>query len=249
MALAKPSVIFPIMIFLGVFGGGAPVLIKAQAGVEQTLRTAPNESAPETGSRLVWSTESSPALNPPAPTRFLPTVAPPTDNSPDAAISLVTQLGKIWDIIFKNRAHASYDVQTVSALPTEARGAWDKLSGWVATRDFGFEKDVSLFGVKFVKVRYRVQFTFGGQYQGHGKYLAQARVIPEEITVYTPYQINLKGGASVINVGTPEEPLAKVRIDLFWNIRSPVSSHTQSEAFEVYGDGRAQNLTTQEWVF
>lgn len=161
---------------------------------------------------------------------------------------LLMQAGnRAWDIVLQNRPTAEVELSYASALPQAATVRWESVSGWQPERSFEIEVAYkNLFGQKVIRFSYQVRMIFGGNLNGKGMYIASARVLPTEVLVLWGYNLDVKVRApQVVNVATPDDPIAAVQLDVVWRVSTLVQSLTLAQSYWLQGDGLMKDPQTE----
>ncbi len=153
---------------------------------------------------------------------------------------IVNIASKIWDIIKDNAPVSNIDTKYATALPQGVTSP-RQLTGWSKPRVyiFGFYAE-NLYGVKAVDVEYRVVYTFGGSYNGKGKYLTGVSVVPTKVDVLWGYRFDMQSyvpDSTVVNVGTSQKPIAALQLKLTWNISTSIKDSKGTAVYYIQGDG------------
>lgn len=184
----------------------------------------------------------------------LPSVQMTTqENSPDGGLfealgGLAADLGdvkkwvtlgeKLWELIRNNQPVANVTTQTVSILPRD-KPDWSEMETWKgpAAQTYTIQAK-NLYGATVVSHTYTVAFNYGGSFRGHGKFLANATIIPTNVDVSWGFKL-----ASSVEVGTPvntgtlESPVPGVDLQLKWQMDSILKHLEGRNQFFVRGDG------------
>lgn len=149
---------------------------------------------------------------------------------------------KIWKVVEANKP-----VVTVGQIPVAyalPRGlmCWNELDSWQAPKVNSYEVIYKNgFKIEAVKFRFRLQYTYGGGLQGKGKYLANVTVTPAEISVVSGYNFDANVDvAQAVNLGTVDNPLAGLELNLKWTVKTVLKESANSFNFFVQGDGVAR---------
>jgi hypothetical protein len=159
--------------------------------------------------------------------------------------TIITIGEKIWQIIEKNRPVVTQNYATVSAVPAGIK-TWDELGGWseTVTRTFKIVY-TNLYRQKVAEFEYRVAYSFGGNYEGKGKYLSQVTIEPKILNVGWGYKFNANGVvANVKNVGTKDAPVASMDLVMNWSVDSVMKHMQESVRFQLNGDGLFKDLSS-----
>ncbi len=173
-------------------------------------------------------------------------IAPPTGGEPGGVNPLpvlneIINTGlKIWKIIADNHPVVDVHTQYATALPKGQIG-WADMGGWQPPKGTIYELSAkNLYGVKVINVRYQVLRTYGGSYQGKGKYLTAVTVEPLLVEVAWGYHFTMDASVpdtSVVNVGTSENPVAGMMADLSWDIATSLKDSRGKGLYFLQGDG------------
>jgi hypothetical protein len=103
------------------------------------------------------------------------------------------------------------------------------------TYEIGYENG---FGMDVVKFRYTVIYSYGGSYNGKGKYLTAVQIIPEQTSVMFGYDFRavMKLGG-IANHGTRDNPIAGATLLLEHEVKTIVKANLETYAFQVLGNG------------
>lgn len=178
-----------------------------------------------------------------------PSVSPsevpsPPDSGGGDVIPVLDQIinigQKIWKIIVDNRPVVDVRNQYATALPKGVTG-WSSMSGWKPPQGTVYQLVAkNSYGGTVINVRYQVLRTYGGSYEGKGKYLTAVTVEPLLVEVAWGYKFNLEAAVpdtSVVNVGTTENPIAGMMPQLAWRISTPIKDSQGKGLYWVQGDG------------
>lgn len=188
---------------------------------------------------------ATPSEVPPGPIN--PTPGPVVVTPPTGEIDLGTiiSLGeKIWSIIEKNKPVVTQNYSAVSAVPQGIK-TWEELQGWsepvIRLYKLAY---TNKFNQHVVDFNFRVAYTFGGNYDGKGKYLSRVEIDPSILNVMWGYKFNASGEAlNIVNVGTKDAPMAAMEIRLNWSVDTVLKHMQQSVRFYIRGDGLFKNLS------
>jgi hypothetical protein len=147
---------------------------------------------------------------------------------------------KIWAIIERNAPVVNINTQYATAVP-EGITSWTHLQGWSRPRTYtyGFYAE-NLYGVTVLDVKYKVAYSYGGNYRGKGKYLTGVTVIPEKVDLAWGYKFSMKAqvpDSTVVNVGTHTDPKAAMQLKLNWTISTAIKSSDGTSVYYIEGDG------------
>ncbi len=172
-----------------------------------------------------------------------------------AVIALLDQIvnlvDKVFTIIAKNQPVVNINVNYANAVPYGIEH-WTQLQGWKApvTKRYGFYCK-NLYGIKVVDVEYQVHYTYGGNYNGIGKYLTGVTVEPIKVNTAWGYNVDMTAEVpdlTIANVGTSENPIAAMQVQLRYKIHTILKDDQSKEIFYVRGDGQFKRLTGSKGV-
>ena len=161
--------------------------------------------------------------------------------------NIVNLADKIWTILDKNRPVVNITTNYANAVPY-GTSHWTQLQGWSkpSTQKYAFSMKNGL-GSEVVKVVYQVHWTHDGNFQGKGKFLTGVTIEPLTVTAPWGYKVDLVSevpDSTVANVGTHEDPIASMQVQLKWKVSTTFSSVDQKVIYYVQGDGLIQEIGT-----
>ena len=161
--------------------------------------------------------------------------------------SIVNLMDKVWTLIEKNQPVVTVDTKYANAVPY-GTSHWTQLQGWSkpATKKYSFAMKNG-FGSEVVKVTYQVHYVHSGNYQGKGKFLTGVTIEPLNITTAWGYKVSLASevpDSTVANVGTHDDPVAAMQVQLRWTVHTAVKDITSKAIYYVQGDGLIQEIGT-----
>lgn len=166
----------------------------------------------------------------------------------DIADKIVNLVDKIFEIIAKNQPVVNITVNYANAVPY-GLSHWTQLQGWSTPKVKRYNMSFkNALGAKVVDVTYQIHWTYGGNYEGKGKYLTGVTVEPISVKTAWGYNVDLTAqvpDSTIANVGTSEDPIASMQVQLNWKVHSMVSDMTGKDIYYVQGDGKMQPLTTR----
>jgi hypothetical protein len=163
--------------------------------------------------------------------------------NPMEIIKAIITIGeRAWDLVVQGKPVIRSSHQPISVLPqVEGKDivAMD-LENWSLpkAKTFNFVAK-SRSGKEYVNFKYSVHFTYGGSYNGKGKFLAGVDI--------TPINIKLGWGKKfdshtrlleVVNHGTKEDPLVSALMSITYTIRGMTKTTRMTENYQVVADGR-----------
>lgn len=190
-----------------------------------------------------------PVINPPGgPTVPGTTPAGPTIGDTLNTIDQIVNLAeKIMNIIKANAPVVNIAVNYANAVPFGTTH-WTQLQGWSkpVTKKYAFSMKNG-FGSEVVKVVYQVHYTPLGNLQGKGKFLTGVTVEPISVNAAWGYTVDLLAqvpDSTVANVGTHEDPVASMQVQLDWKVSTMLKVIEQKAIYYVQGDGYLQEIAT-----
>lgn len=172
---------------------------------------------------------------------------PPPPSVPDSSgidIGRIINIAKeIWAFIEKNQPVTDITTSYGTAVPAGITH-WSQLTGWKEPEGtvYGFNAKNG-YGMEVVNVRYQVLRTWGGSYNGKGKYLTNVTVKPLRATVAWGYRLNMNVEIpSVTNEGTAEAPLAAMLMNVGWSIKTIIKNDTGTSVYSLKGDGAYREM-------
>ncbi len=169
-------------------------------------------------------------------------------NGTVAAIdNIVNLMEKIWNIIEKNQPVVNVTTNYANAVPF-GTSHWSQLQGWSkpATKKYSFSMKNG-FGSEVVKVTYQVHRTHSGNFQGKGKFLTGVTIEPLNIVTAWGYKVTLVSevpDSTIANVGTHEDPIASMQVQLKWIVHTALKDITSKAIYYVQGDGVLEEIGT-----
>jgi hypothetical protein len=162
-------------------------------------------------------------------------------------LDAMTELGKgAWDLIQKGSPVLDVKTDWTGAVPSGIKN-WTELEGWrpPVTKVYcaGIIPDHYFDCSKtdpndFEQFWFRVVFTPGGNYQGHGEYLTAITIVPAQLSVgYAHYFMASTQVVSMKNYGTAADPIAGIELKLSWSSDELFQKYTQTMTFTIKGDG------------
>lgn len=159
----------------------------------------------------------------------------------DTIDKIVNLAEKVLGIIEKNQPVVDINVNYANAVPYGIQH-WTQLQGWSRPKTKTYEFVAkNLYGVNVVKVRYQLQFRHNGNYQGKGKFLTGVTIEPISVETAWGYKVSLTAevpDSTIANVGTHEDPIASMQVQLKWKIHTVLKDVQQKVIYYVQGDGK-----------
>lgn len=151
---------------------------------------------------------------------------------------------KAWEIVIKNEPVLNAATKTVSILPA-AQPNWAQMENWKApvARSYTIIARNG-FGVDAVTHKYTVAYNYGGQLNGQGAFLANATIIPAQVSVVWGYTLNSNVEVGqIVNTGTKTAPVPGVAMNLKYGISTILKKSEGVDQFFVRGNGAMTHTT------
>lgn len=163
----------------------------------------------------------------------------------DTLENIVNLVEKVFAIIEKNQPVVNITTNYANAVPF-GTSHWTQLQGWSrpATKKYAFSMK-NAYGSEVVKVAYQVHYTYNGNFQGKGKFLTGVTVEPISVTTAWGYKVTLVSevpDSTIANVGTHDDPIASMQVQLKWTVHTMVKDLTAKNIYYVQGDGVLQEI-------
>lgn len=160
---------------------------------------------------------------------------------------IVNIASKIWDIVKDNAPAVNIQTKYATAYPEGVTSA-AQLAGWSRPKSYvyGFYAE-NLYGVTTIDVKYRVSYTYNGNYKGVGKFLTAVAVIPEKVQVSWGYRFHMSAlvpDSTVTNVGSHLNPVAALQMKLNWTMATPLKQVDGTSVYYIEGDGYYQEIAS-----
>lgn len=160
---------------------------------------------------------------------------------------IVNIASKIWDIINDNKPVVNIDTKYATAYPEGVTSA-AQLASWSrpVTYVYGFYAE-NLYGVTTIDVKYKVTYTYNGNYKGKGKFLTAVSVIPEKTQVSWGYRFHMAANvpdSTVANVGSHEDPVAAMQLKLNWTMATALKQFDGTSVYYVEGNGYFKEIAS-----
>ena len=161
--------------------------------------------------------------------------------NPSSEISIIdiVRIGKeVWKFIEDRKPVVDIKVDNVAAIPSGVKD-WSKLENWrgPGSKDYLISA-TNLYGMEVIRLHYRVIWMWGGQYKKKGQYLKDVTIAPVDIQVTWGYNLNVVVSVSdVLNIGTNNDPIAGLRINFEYEIKTVVKEARGCHPYFIRGDG------------
>lgn len=150
---------------------------------------------------------------------------------------------KIWQIVKDNQPTVNFTSHTASAIPAVAACPFN-LSGWSIpySRTYKLSYE-NLWGSSVVDFTFKIIFSYGGNFNGRGSYLANVTVHPVHVSAAWGQNFDASVViANAINVGTAEHPVAGMEVGIDWNVKNVFNNIKSRRIYFVDGRGNMTEL-------
>lgn len=153
---------------------------------------------------------------------------------------------KVFDVIRENKPVVNVAVHYANAVPRSI-GSWTNLANWKppVSRTYAWSIK-NLMHVKVVEFSYKIMYSYGGDYNGTGKYLTGVSVQPIKLSVLWGFKAGIKceiPDMSVMNVGSYSSPLAGMSVILTTTIDSNLKHFENRNIYYIQGDGLFRDIS------
>lgn len=150
---------------------------------------------------------------------------------------------KIWQIVKDNQPTVNFTSHSASAIPAAAVCAFN-LTGWSIpySRTYKLSYE-NLWGSSVVDFTFKVIFSYGGNFNGRGAYLANVTVHP--VHVNASWGQNFDASvviANAINVGSSDSPVAGMEVAIDWTVKNVFNNIKSRRIYFVDGHGNLTEL-------
>ncbi len=159
-------------------------------------------------------------------------------NAVEIFVDQIINIGrKIWGIIDAGRPVVNVNLAMANALP-RGLSCWADLENWTAPQSKVYQVAYENgFGSEVVTFNYRVTFVGGGSYNGVGKYITNAQIVPATLDVGWGFTFNAQAEVpAVFNMGTKADPLAGMQMMMKWSVDTAFQHVRESDAYHISGD-------------
>ena len=166
-------------------------------------------------------------------------------------LSIIDVVLRAWALVEAGKPVTNVQMKSASALPVLSDGDFRKLVGWMPLRTATYHVFASNgYGLKVVDFTYQVRLMAGGNVRGTGRYIGIASVVPVNTKVLWGFGLESSVNIpQVINMGTEEDPLAGIFIDVNYNIHGTFRDQSETVSYALRGDGYMEDLTEKKVLF
>ncbi len=153
---------------------------------------------------------------------------------------------KIYKIVEAGRPVVNLNYAPVQVLPKVAGRTIDPmdLEYWSFPKAKKYRITyVNGFNMDVVDFTYTVQFSYNGSYNGKGKYISNAEITPEHVSVAWGYTFNANMKVvGITNRGSKVNPLAAATMQISYNVSTVIKEDRNNVTYYVMGDGQMGQL-------
>jgi len=152
-----------------------------------------------------------------------------------------------YKLLEKNQPQSKVEYEPISVLPREAVNPEDgfyELENWARPASKRFSLKLSKNGKsswgkkEAADVVFNVTYSYGGSFNGKGKYLTGVEIVPEEIEVAAGHSLDVGFKlTSIQNYGSKEDPVASATIEVHYKLTSRTKIQEGIKIFYVTGAG------------
>lgn len=190
-------------------------------------------------------------------------VIPPTFTEGVAAVGSVIGIAKdvvalgeaIYTLVEKGRPKITTEYAPISILPRDPTNTETDPAKKYAVDPFDMEgfsfpvekiitsKIKSPFGSEVVTFQYKILYSYGGSYNGRGKYLTGINIIPLKVTAGWGWVLNSSMKFSgMMNHGTRENPIVGAIITVKYNMTNLTRGVERNDTIYITGDGKMKAM-------
>lgn len=101
-------------------------------------------------------------------------------------------------------------------------------------------------GKEVVNFSYKVVYSYGGSYNGAGKYLTNVLIVPSAVKTTFGWDFNASMKLSgMMNHGTKADPVAGVMVTIKYQMNSWSSAFERNDTIHITGRGEVKNMNVQ----
>lgn len=147
----------------------------------------------------------------------------------------------IYKLVTKGKPHNTTSYAPISVVPKLNGEAVDILTTeyWNVPLKRSYKVIYeNIYGADVVTFQFAVIYSYGGSYNGKGKYLTSVQIIPEQVRTLFGFDFTatMKLGG-IQNLGSRENPIAGATLLLESTVNSVMVAHTDTYSFHVDGLG------------
>ncbi len=165
-----------------------------------------------------------------------------------AIIDDLIALGKkVWPLIEGNKPVLNTDMSKQFSVLPNLEGdnvEFFDMENWSFPKAKSYRVEYKNgYGAVVVGFTYTVQFQYGGQYNGVGRYLSGIRVSADQVSVLWGYNFNAKSEMiNIANLGTKDFPVAGATVQVSYVVKNVLKEMRSKQSFYVSGRGEIMTL-------
>ena len=215
-----------------------------------TTETKLNQRLPFSGSVDAGTgSGETPLPTEPVPTRTIGERAEDAGKVITAARDIVALGEEIYKLVIKGKPTNTTEYAPVSVVP-KIPGTADYVDPFdLENFSMPIEKKFSSViknssGAQVVRFEYMVIFSYGGSYNGAGKYITGAEIVPIKVDTSYGWDFNatMKLGG-IMNNGTRENPVAGLNLVIKYQMNSWSKSFERNDMIYINGNGDIKNYS------
>ncbi len=152
----------------------------------------------------------------------------------------------IYKLIERGRPVVNHNYAPISVMPKNGGEAVDisETEGWQLPKSQRVRAVYrNGFGAEVVVFEYNLVFAYGGTYNGVGRYITAAQIIPTHSTASWGFtldsQMTLNG---ITNVGTRAEPVAAAVLNVKYRVSNVLKVEELNDTYHITGRGQVTKL-------
>lgn len=171
-----------------------------------------------------------------------------TKNVIAVAKDLIALGEKIYEIVKKGKPTTKTDFTAVSVVPRnqETKEYVDPfdLEGFSMPLERSFSTRITNgLGKEVVRFDYIIVYSYGGSWNGSGKYLTNVIVAPKNIKVTSGWEFNASMKlAGIMNHGTKSDPVAGAMVNVNYQMSSVRSAFERTDVIHLTGRGEIKSF-------
>lgn len=101
-------------------------------------------------------------------------------------------------------------------------------------------------GKEVVKFTYKVMYSYGGSYNGAGKYLSGVIIVPQSVVTQFGWEFNASMKLSgMMNHGTKADPVAGIMLTIKYQMNGWSTAYERNDTIHITGAGQMKNHMAQ----
>jgi hypothetical protein len=153
---------------------------------------------------------------------------------------------ELYDLIKLGEPVVNTNFAPISVLPKVSLNNPDSImgetEGWSIPKMKKYRVEYeNKFGSTVILFEYKLLFSYGGRYQGKGKYIMGAQIVPTRLEVSYGFSLDSSFKLqSIQNHGSVNQPLAGALLNLQYKGGSMIKKFEENIMMHITGDGRVQ---------